>query len=220
MIGDLIRKIYFRIISVPQTIQIEVTNRCNLNCAMCPREKFELEYQDMDLSIFERILTKFKPNTKIVLTGWGEPLLHPDIFRIIALCKSRGLVTEMTTNGVLITEEAAVKLVESNIDSVSISVDYFHECAQERLRHNCPFIERNIKNLIGARSKQNKPQIILQPTLHKGKENDVFEVIRKGSELKVDEVNIVRLDRRFNIDLGTFSVEEEREIAKKIISLA
>ncbi len=213
------QRIFFNFYRRPHTIQIEVTNKCNLDCAMCPRPKFKLEYEDMDSRVFQSVLARLEPKTRVILTGWGEPLLHPDIFRFIALCKDKSLITGMTTNGTLITREKAGMLVESAIDSVSISVDHFGDYT-DALRHNYPKIEENIKNLIEAKNKRKKPRVVLQPTLHKGKENGIFNVIKKAGELQIDEVNIVRLDGRYNDDLGIFSVEEEREIAKKVSALS
>lgn len=206
--------------SFPRKIQIEITNRCNLSCAMCPRTHFGQEYRDMDLYIFERILAKINSPMEIILTGWGEPLMHPDIYIMAELCKRKALTVRMTTNGTLLTQEAAKRLVVTGIDSVIVSADSFQMAAGTDLRHQTASLEENIKNLIRVRQNKSKPQVVLQPTLHKGKENDVFDLVKKGKQLGVDMINIVRLDRRFNKNLDVFDAKEEQGIIKKIIQFS
>jgi MoaA/NifB/PqqE/SkfB family radical SAM enzyme len=58
----------------------------------------------------------------IILTG-GEPLLRPDIFEIAAYGNSKGLRMVMATNGTLVTEEIARRLIACGIRRVSISID-------------------------------------------------------------------------------------------------
>lgn len=210
----------FSFLRSPGKIQIEVTNRCNLNCAMCPRAHFGLEYEDMGFCTFERILAKINPPREIILTGWGEPLLNPDIYAMAELCKRKALKVSMTTNGTLLTPDAAKRLVGIGIDAVVISVDSFQTPDGADLRHQAPPLEENIKNLIRARQNKDKPQVVLQATLHKGKEGDVFDLIKRGKQLGVDMINIVRLDRRFNKDLDAFDAKEERDLIKKIIHLS
>ena len=70
-------------------------------------------------------------------------------------------------------------------------------------------------------ARQNKKlRIVLQPTLHKGKEGDVLEVIKKAKELGVDMVNVARLDTRFNPALEIPGAKEERKIAREISKLS
>ncbi len=201
-------------------IQIEVTNRCNLSCGMCQRKYFNLEYTDIPMSIFKAILDGIHGVHEIILTGWGEPLLHPDLFRFIAICKEKKHVVRLTTNGTLLTHAIADRLIASGIDSISISVDSFGILPEDDPRHNCRDIENKIKYLIQARGSQKKPAVILQPTLHKNRENDIFEVIKKGKELGVDRINIARLDRRFDKNLEAFTSREERSVITGIIAFA
>jgi MoaA/NifB/PqqE/SkfB family radical SAM enzyme len=204
----------------PKRIQIEVTNRCNLDCSMCPRSQFDLDEKDIDLNIFGLILEKLRPGSEIILTGWGEPLLHPDIFQMISLCKKRGCSASLTTNGTLLSEDNSFRLIESGIDSVAISVDTFSRIPDSDMRHRFLSIKDNIRNLILAKGKSRKPKIILQPTLHKGKEEDVIGIIKESKLLGVDKINIARLDRRFNRNLLFYQDSEELAVARRINKLS
>src|SRR3989304_1827446 len=52
----------------PERIQIEITNRCNYTCGMCPRESFNLPEKDIQLDLFKKIIEvkEGHPSNKVV----------------------------------------------------------------------------------------------------------------------------------------------------------
>jgi len=58
----------------------------------------------------------------VILTG-GEPLLRKDIFDIASYASELGIWVVMGTNGVLITESVARRMVECGVRGVGISID-------------------------------------------------------------------------------------------------
>lgn len=115
-----------------------VTDRCNLRCKMCgvcehegPREtRPELTTEEWKAVI--RSLVKLK--TSIVSISGGEPLLRPDIFEIIRYGSENKLAVHMCTNGVLLDRDKALKLAESGVDAVSVSVESPDREVHETLR--------------------------------------------------------------------------------------
>ncbi|MDD5450235.1 MAG: radical SAM protein, partial [Candidatus Omnitrophica bacterium] len=170
--------------------------------------------------LLERILAGVEKSSEIILTGWGEPLLYPDIFKAVSLCKRHGLTARITTNGALLSSETSKRLVESGIDSINISVDSFAFLPEGDPRHRIKDMEENIKNLVSARKRKGRPEITLQPTLHRGADDDLREIIEKGKKIGADRINVVRLDKRFNKGLGVFNRREEREVVKKMLKLS
>jgi heme b synthase len=61
-------------------------------------------------------------NPVVILTG-GEPLLRGDIFDIAAYGDQKGLRMVMATNGTLVTEETAKRMLGAGIKRVSVSID-------------------------------------------------------------------------------------------------
>lgn len=106
----------------PLLAQLVVTRRCNLSCAYCN------EYDNFSAPIpFDalksRITKLARLNTfAITLTG-GEPMLHPDIDRIIRYINSLGLVSTIITNGYLLTKERIELLNEAGLHELQISID-------------------------------------------------------------------------------------------------
>jgi heme b synthase len=61
-------------------------------------------------------------NPILVLSG-GEPLFRPDIFDIAKYAVSKGLTVALATNGTLVDEAMAKKIVDSGVSRVAISLD-------------------------------------------------------------------------------------------------
>jgi AdoMet-dependent heme synthase len=103
----------------------EVTRSCNLSCVHC-RAASQLGPYAGELSTGEckKLMDDIESVSKpvIILTG-GEPLLRPDIFEIAAYGTQKGLRMVMATNGTLVDETTAHRMIESGIQRVSISID-------------------------------------------------------------------------------------------------
>lgn len=214
------KRLFLIIPGKPRVIQIEITNKCNLDCAMCPRKNFGLVYEDMKPDVLKRVAEKIPSSSEVILTGWGEPLLYPAISEAVSLFKNKGCFVKLTTNGAFLNPEISKKLINSGLDSISISVDSFGALSDNDPRHKSFSVRNAVTNFISLRADRKKPFIVLQPTLHKGKEADLFELIKEGKRLGVDRINIVRLDKRFNKNFDYLNGKEEYEIAKKIIALS
>jgi heme b synthase len=103
----------------------EVTRSCNLNCvhcraaANCGPYVGELSTEKC-FQLIDEIAAVSSP--VIILTG-GEPLLRPDIFDIASYGTKKGLRMVMATNGMLVDEATAKKMIKSGIKRVSVSLD-------------------------------------------------------------------------------------------------
>ena len=81
---ELVRRFLHLPQKYPTKIQVEITNRCNLTCEICPRTTYNLPNRDMTPTRFQQILSKL-PNAEVILpVGWGESFLHKKIDIIIA----------------------------------------------------------------------------------------------------------------------------------------
>lgn len=105
---------------------IEVTNNCNADCEYCPHGKMKREKGYMSMETFEKILRKQK-NDFIEFSGFGEPLMHPDIFKMIRMSHEKGLRTILCTNGKLINRDIMIKLCDSGLDLIIISIRHFFD---------------------------------------------------------------------------------------------
>jgi MoaA/NifB/PqqE/SkfB family radical SAM enzyme len=110
----------------PTTVSIELTNRCNLNCAMCVRRFWDDATNplgDMTFDFFEKhIRGHLKPYQVVNLQCVGESLLNRDFLKVLAACKKIGCRATFTTNGVIL-RKFAEDIVAQGADEICVSVD-------------------------------------------------------------------------------------------------
>ena len=110
----------------------ELTNACNLLCAHCGSRCSAGGNRLSATDISNVLKTLPDQNPMVCLTG-GEPLLHPDFFHIARTVADLGFSWGMTSNGTLIDQQAARRLRETKMGTVSISLDGLEE-THDRLR--------------------------------------------------------------------------------------
>ena len=112
-------------------IYVEPTTKCNLECRICVRHAWSEPLGAMSWATFGHILEglqAFQPPPSVFFGGFGEPLTHPDIYRMIREAKKLGAVVELITNGTLLDEEASQALLELELDTLWVSVDGSADC--------------------------------------------------------------------------------------------
>ena len=211
-IKETLGRLFYIIPNYPHQAQIEVTNRCNLKCKMCPRDYFKVPKEDMPLDTFKKIVSRLVGVKLLTLTGWGEPLIHPHIFEMIACCKKKGYSLKLTTNGTLLTSDFRRRVIESGLDEITISIESVKKVSEDG--HSNLHVLQYVKDLVKER-KGSIPKMTLQATLHRGEGQDVCDVIRFGKEAGVERINLGRLDLRFRGDLKRSSAQEERTILQE-----
>ncbi len=152
--------------SLPESVTLFLTHRCNLHCKMCGQDHSPEE--DFPMLAAEGLIDElagFKPH--ITLFG-GEPLLHPDCARLIRRIKQKNMHCLMITNGSLL-EPLAKEIVESRLDELNISLDGDREL-HDRIRGAAGLFEKVLKGVeeVQALKKQKKrarPLIHLQCTM-------------------------------------------------------
>jgi 12,18-didecarboxysiroheme deacetylase len=101
------------------------TRRCNLKCVHCYSQS-DNHTADNELSTDEgkRLIDSLAEfGAPVVLFSGGEPLTRKDLFDLIRHAGSQGMRAVISTNGTLITEEAADRLKGENLSYVGVSLD-------------------------------------------------------------------------------------------------
>jgi MoaA/NifB/PqqE/SkfB family radical SAM enzyme len=107
----------------PLFAHIEPTVECNLECGFCINPKVKRNQQQMSLEQYKDSIDKFNYLVRVVLTGAGEPLCHPDITLMIEYNKKKGIFTTLTTNATLLNAELSENLISRGLDSIDFSLD-------------------------------------------------------------------------------------------------
>lgn len=105
-------------------VQIEVTSRCGTGCVFCPHDALAGKWIEGDLKIgeYRRHIAPYLDVFDLVyLQGWGEPMLHPDLWEMIGLAQEKGCRTGFTTNGTRLEGENNERLLDLGVDLISVS---------------------------------------------------------------------------------------------------
>lgn len=163
----------------PTFFNIEPTNRCNLDCIMCPRRFMSRKEIDMPFPLFKSILDQLDAQRTelIVLHSDGEPLLNPDVTDMITYAKQLGFQVMMSTNATLLNTSNANKIIQSGLDILTISLDGMTKSVYESIRKGGDFdkVLENIESFLRLKGRQ-KPFSIIQMVEQKenSHECDVF----------------------------------------------
>ena len=72
-------------------IQIEVTTKCNASCVYCPHYLCRSNWikRDVPFDVMKFIEPALPTTGLVYLQGWGEPLLYPDLWKMIDFLKKK-----------------------------------------------------------------------------------------------------------------------------------
>ncbi|MBE6538676.1 MAG: radical SAM protein [Ruminococcaceae bacterium] len=103
---------------------VEITNVCNLSCDFCPGHKRAKKH--MSAEEFSEVLRKIEGEVETVfLHVMGEPLLHPELDKIIERADRADIKLKITTNGTLLCRALPTLCASKNLRTVCISVHSF-----------------------------------------------------------------------------------------------
>ncbi len=116
---------------------LEITTHCNLKCPKCYRgcdrddiPQVHESFEDITFNIDELIRIR---NCQIISISGGEPLLHPQLHRIIAYIKSKGVKPWLHTNGVLLNKELVISLKNDGLEGIIKWLYYKNMIRQARI---------------------------------------------------------------------------------------
>jgi len=111
------------VIDFPNRIVIELTPLCNLSCSMCPRHYISENSGFITEELWRKLVDEIasvNPQA-VVLPFWrGEPLLHPDFFKLMEYAFQQSIRIHISTNGLLVSGKYAEVL--SRCEFVSFSI--------------------------------------------------------------------------------------------------
>ncbi len=178
----------------PAKLFLEITTRCNLRCKMCVKQSIDSDIKsgDMALSTFEALEPAISKLDEVIVSGVGEPLLHPRLEEFIVSIKKRlppsGSVG-LQTNGTLLTHSRIKSLLSVDLDTICLSVDAANPDLLNAIRAGAKIeqIETALRHLDRARrSLCPAPLVGIQFVLMQDNMFYLPQVLRWASRLGVD----------------------------------
>lgn len=106
-------------------IRFETTTKCNYNCIICARDKFQRKIETMPLggfkNLFDKILSETSQYNTVTFSGFGEPLLDETLNDKIKYVKSKGFDVLILSNASLLTVRRFKELEDIGVRSIRIS---------------------------------------------------------------------------------------------------
>lgn len=179
----------------PCSISIEPTTFCNLACSECPSGQKALTRAagNMQMTLYKKITDELTPFLLYLnLYFQGEPFLHPDIFKMIAIAKEKKIYTNISTNGHFLNARNSKKIVESGLDRLIVCADGMTQEIYEiyRKNGNIEKIITGIKTLASHKKtlKSGKPHIIVQSLITRHNQYQLREIKKFYKHLGANQV--------------------------------
>ncbi len=198
----------------PLNLNIEITTKCNLACTFCYHRELTKEQKiHMNLDLFKKIIDEAKKYKlpAVNLNGLGEPITHPKLVEMIEYCRDSGIEDIMFhTNGTVMTEKLAKKLVRSGLTQIIFSLDTTDKKIFEEMRVGANFekVNGNVERFISVRnSLKSKLPIVRTTMVLTDRTINQAEEFKKKWEKLSDSITAQDL---------VYSFEDEEEYEKNV----
>lgn len=178
-------------------VYIEITNICNLKCDFCPQTKRKPEF--MGIKTFGNILDQLEQYTDhIYFHVKGEPLLHPELDKLLDISHEKGFRVNITTNGTLINKVKDMLLQKPALRQINFSLHSFD--GNKELQNKKVYIE----NILSFTNEATiKTELIISLRLWNINERNDFDISnRKNNDLLEAVENAFHLPYKINESVG------------------
>jgi len=141
-------------IQPPFMVSYSITTKCNLKCKHCYSSSVEQAAPD-ELSTEEALhlvedLSRW--GIGLLIIDGGEPLCREDLLDIVRYASSKGIRTTIGSNGTLIDEAIARKMVDAGVMAVAISVDGVDAMIHDSFRGVDGAFEQTLRGIEACRN--------------------------------------------------------------------
>lgn len=179
----------------PSKLFLEVTTRCNLRCKMCVKQSCDTGIASGDLTpaTFEALKPALAGLEEVILSGVGEPLLHPLLESFISEMKATlpsSAAVGLQTNGTLLSRDRIERLRAAELDTICISVDAVRPAMLNSIRGGAQIeqLESALALLAAARnrSQSSRLRVGIQFVLMRDNIRDLPQVLGWANGFGVD----------------------------------
>lgn len=197
-----LRAIYFLIKNPLECIKnsfmkamVGLTYRCQLSCQHCGISYYpKIKNKELNILEIEKIIDKIKnlPSLLSLISFFGgEPLLRSDLLHLINYSTQKGLITELETNGLLLSKHNVLKLKKNGLRHIFVSVDSSKKEKHDELRGKAGSYQKAINGITNCIKCGLSCSISTYATSNNIKNGDLNDIITLGKKLGVSSVRIL-----------------------------
>jgi radical SAM protein with 4Fe4S-binding SPASM domain len=176
--------------NLPTILEFQLTLDCQYNCAYCGNIKNNTQYSEPTFEQITNILDCVKPS-KVSFTG-GEPTLKWDLLlRLIEYSASRGITTQINTNGGLLNRDKILEMEGLGLKNLHISLSTLNSRryqAMRRIRDSGAL--KHMLGIIEFANYSTSLKVIPETLLLKSNLHEIENIYSLMSSLGVDEFEI------------------------------
>lgn len=153
--------------ALPAEVEIELTTDDSLpDTTLRPRGQIVGRRGPMDLALFDRLVTELagRDDIRVVLGGFGDPLLHPQWAACVRRCREAGILATAVRTPAVTLDKAAIEVLEENkVDVLNVLVDAAKPETYRKV-HNADHYDRVLANLdamLASHNAKRQPQPLL-----------------------------------------------------------
>jgi len=180
--------------SLPRRIVLELTNGCNLHCAMCGRSAAEFHTTCLDMHWFYALEPLFDTVEEVTLMGWGEPTIHPDFEKMLRVIHRHGARAYFCTNGMRL-HLLADAIFENEVDVFAVSADGAKPETNNRIRAGSDLeqINASLRDIVRRKRAEHLayPYINYVFCAMKSNLNELVQMVEMTADVGLDELKVV-----------------------------
>lgn len=200
----------------------EVTEACNLRCRHCHATSSVAGPDELTTGEGYAMLGQLASMKRFRMLAYsgGEPLVRPDIERLLARSKKLGLVNVIATNGTLIDNSRARELKRLGVKGIAVSFDSTDSSIHNHIRRNTTAFERALRGIEACRA----AGMVIQINFTAMQENiaTLPDVIRFCHDIRADIMlcyQLVPMGRGSKIVDSVLSPEDNRSLVGTVKEL-
>ncbi len=228
----------------PLYVQIGVVNSCNYRCTFCwdqpsfvPKDapftdKISEEYYTkhpeidrnkahMDYGMFTDLVDDLEAmgTRKIKFIGRGESFLHKRFMDMVTYAKERGFVVSITTNGSLVSDDDARRLVELGVDEMYVSLNAGTTPTYRAIHLNTPpdafeTIKRTMSLITEAKREAGTiyPRLHLSFVIQNNNFRELEDMVRVAHEVGAEKAHFIGISTYEGTKFLALNEEEKTEM--------
>jgi len=216
-----------RLIAGPETLQVNLGNRCNLGCIFCwnhsplkqtpPPAWHDRRLGDPHLGNVIASLPALGPD-RVVVSGMGEPFLHPRAVDLLAALQQQSIPAAIQTNGTAGLEPE--RIVDLGVDHLAVNVSAATREGYERTHPGqgglFSKLVGRLERIASLRTPAGRPRITIVAVIQATNEGEIAAIPDLAASVGADGVELKGMEMSEGLEPLALGERERLGIRERI----